>query len=237
MNAPSCFRFFLMLFLAAAGGAHAGIGLIELPGDAASGPVTIFHPTAAAETRVVRQSIPMSVAVDAPPLAGRSRLVVISHGSPGSPWAHYELARALVEEGFTVALPEHFADNSKDPSEPGPPAWRRRPLEVTRAIDRLARDPRFAKVLDFQRVGMFGMSAGGHTALVLAGGRWSPSRLREHCERNIAEDFHGCAGPSLSLTGGVLDPVKRWAVTAVNRWKLDDTQWYGHVDGRIVAVV
>lgn len=136
-----------------------------------------------------------------------------------------------------MALPEHHADNAKDPSDPGPPAWRRRPLEVTKAIDRLTGELPFASQIDFARVGMFGMSAGGHTALTLAGGRWSPSRLRDHCRVHLEEDFHGCAGPSVALTGGVLDGVKKLAVRAVNDRKFDDPAWYGHVDPRIVAIV
>jgi predicted dienelactone hydrolase len=109
-------------------------------------------------------------------------------------------------------------------------------MEVSRAIDRLAQEPAFASSLDFARVGMFGMSAGGHTALTLAGGRWSPSRLREHCRLNIADDFHACAGPSVALTGGLLDGVKKMVVGAINDRKFDDSTWYEHVDGRIIAV-
>lgn len=222
---------------AAAAPAYAGVGMMELPANAVSGPVTVFYPTLADPGTVSRGPFRMDVAIDAAPAANSSRLVVISHGSPGSPWVHFDLVRALVDAGFTVALPEHHADNYKDDSDPGPPAWRRRPLEVSRSIDRMAQEPAFGPNLDFARVGMFGMSAGGHTALVLAGGRWSPSRLREHCRRNIAEDFHGCAGPSVALTGGVLDGAKKLIVSAINDWKFDDSSWYEHVDGRIIAVV
>jgi predicted dienelactone hydrolase len=216
--------------------ASAGVGMMELPANAVSGPVTVFYPAQAAPAAVRRGIFALDVALDAAPTATSARLIVISHGSPGSPWVHVDLARSLVNAGFTVALPEHHADNARDPSDPGPPAWRRRPLEVSRAIDRLAQEPAFAARLDFTRVGMFGMSAGGHTALTLAGGRWSPSRLREHCRLNIAEDFHACAGPSVALTGGALDGAKKLVVTAINDRKFDDPAWYGHVDGRIAAV-
>ena len=217
--------------------ASASMGLAELPGNAVSGPVTILYPADAPERPVRRGDFELSVAPDAAPLPGAGRLVVISHGSPASPWLYTGLSRALVEAGYTVALPEHFADNAHDPSEPGPPAWRRRPLEVSRAIDRLAKDERFARSLDLTRVGMYGMSAGGHTALVLAGGRWSPSRLRAHCREHLADDFAACAGSSVALTGGVLDGAKKWIASFVIDHKLDDAQWYGHVDPRIVAVV
>ncbi|TWO70938.1 dienelactone hydrolase [Caenimonas sedimenti] len=216
--------------------AHARVGMVELPANAVSGPVTVFYPTRSAPATAQRGSFQLDVAIDAVPTAASARLVVISHGSPGSPWAHYDLVRSLVDAGFTVVLPEHHADNHKDASDPGPPAWRRRPLEVSRSIDRLARERAFASRLDFDRVGMFGMSAGGHTALTLAGGRWSPSRLREHCRLNIAEDFHACAGPSVALTGGMLDGLKKTIVNAINDRKFDDPAWYEHVDRRIVAV-
>jgi predicted dienelactone hydrolase len=229
-------RFLAAVVAAIAVSAHAGVGMVELPANALSGPVTVFYPTQSLPVAVRRGDFQLDVAIDAVPTAASARLIVISHGSPGSPWVHFDLVRALVNAGFTVALPEHRGDNYKDASDPGPPAWRRRPLEVSRSIDRLAQEPAFASIVDFARVGMFGMSAGGHTALTLAGGRWSPARLREHCRLNIAEDFHACAGPSVALTGGVLDAATKLVVRAVNDWKFDDSSWYGHVDRRIVAI-
>jgi predicted dienelactone hydrolase len=231
------FAALLGLAIALVAPARAATGLAELPADAISGPVTVFYPAAAPAAAVRRGPFTLDVAVYAPPASGNRRLVVISHGSPGSPWVHADLARALVESGFVVALPEHHADNYKDDSEPGPPSWRRRPAEVSRAIDRLGADPRFGPALDLDRVGMFGMSAGGHTALTLAGGRWSPSRLRSHCQQHLADDFHACAGPSLSLSGGLLDPVKLALVRTVINTKLDDGAWYTHPEPRIAAIV
>jgi len=227
----------LGLWMALASPADATLGLTELPADARSGPLTVFYPAAAPAAAVRRGPFALDVAVDATLVAGNRRLVVISHGSPGSPWVHADLARALVDAGFVVALPEHFADNYKDASDPGPASWRRRPAEVSRSIDRLGADPRFAPALELDRVGMFGMSAGGHTALTLAGGRWSPSRLLSHCQQHLADDFHACAGPSLSLSGGPLDAAKLGLVRAVISTKLDDAQWYVHPEPRIAAIV
>ena len=211
--------------------------MLELPRNEVSGPITVFYPTEAAPRVEQRGAFRLEVATGAVSLRGNGRLVVISHGSPGSPWVHFELVRTLVEAGFLVSLPEHFADNYKDASEPGPPSWRRRPAEVSRSIDRLSQEPAFASRFDTEHVGMFGMSAGGHTALTLAGGRWSPSRLRQHCQLHLSEDFHACAGPSLSLTGSPLDGIKKFIVTAVNDRKFDDSSWYEHQDPRIIAVV
>jgi len=52
---------------------------------------------------------------------------------------------------------------------------------------------------------MYGMSAGGHTALTLAGGRWSPARFTKHCEAHIAEDFAACVGLATQLRGNFLE--------------------------------
>ena len=217
--------------------AEAGMALAELPSDSTSGPVTVFHPTKGVEGSVVRGAFRFDAALDALPSAGNRRLVVISHGSPSSPWVHLDLARALVGAGFTVAVPEHQGDNARSHGDSGPVSWKRRPLEVSRAIDRLAKEPRWSGTLDFAAVGMFGMSAGGHTALTLAGGRWSPARLLAHCREHLEADFHACAGPTWALNGGPLDGIKKAAVQAVIGAKLSDATWHGHVDPRIGAIV
>lgn len=220
---------------------HAAMGLLELPVQSESGPVTVFYPTTAEPAPTRRGVFELLVAVDAPPAppaqGSGQRLVVISHGSPASPWVYTELARTLVEAGFVVALPEHQADNYRDDSEPGPPSWKRRPLEVSRAIDRLAVEPQFKDHLDLDKVGVYGMSAGGHTALTLAGGRWSPAALRAHCEQHLSEDFHTCTGPITALTGGLLDPIKLTIARWILNSRLSDTQSYAHTDPRVAAIV
>ncbi|HJV84413.1 MAG TPA: dienelactone hydrolase [Noviherbaspirillum sp.] len=218
-------------------GAFGQVGMAELPGVSGSGPVTVFYPSASESHLEDRYGFRLDVAVEGNPVQGNRRLVVISHGSPASPWVYYDLARLLVEDGFIVAMPEHFADNYKDDSQPGPPSWKRRPIEVSRAIDRLAGDTRFHPLLDLDKVGMYGMSAGGHTALTLAGGRWSPAKLLQHCEADIADDFRACAGLTTSLTGGMLDGVKLAVVRWILGFKLADTTWYSHTDPRITAIV
>lgn len=217
--------------------ALASTGMMELPSNSTSGPVTLFYPASAEPRLQQRGTFQLEVALNAPAVSGNQGLVVISHGSPASPWVYFELSRTLVAAGFVVALPEHFADNYKDDSESGPPSWKRRPLEVSRAIDRIRDEPQFGRALDFTRVGMYGMSAGGHTALTLAGGRWSPALLRKHCQENITVDFHACAGLATSLTGGLLDKVKIALVRTINDRKFDDNAWYEHSDPRITAIV
>jgi predicted dienelactone hydrolase len=225
------------LLLLAAAWAQAGVGLTELPGQQGDGPVTVFYPSSAADQATTRGPFTLQLAPNGPEVRGNGRLVVLSHGSGGNPWVHADLARTLVAAGFTVAMPEHRGDNYRDPSTPGPKSWKMRPAEVSRAIDAVAADPRFAPLLQLDKVGMYGMSAGGHTALSLAGGRWSPSQLLRHCEAHLDEDFQTCVGLALQLRGDFLDGTKKTLARTVMRQRLDDTQWYTHTDPRIRAVV
>src|SRR5262249_25124437 len=181
--------------------AEAAVGVTEIPGQDGDGPVTIYYPSSSEAQPLRRGPFTLQMAWQGTPVRGNGRLVVISHGSGGSPWVHADLARVLVEEGFVVAMPEHRGDNFKDHSMVGPESWKRRPAEVSRAIDPVGADARFKPLLALDKVGMYGMSAGGHTALVLAGGRWSPARFAAHCETHIAEDFQGCVGLTTRLTG------------------------------------
>ena len=227
-----------LLACSAALGARAGTGLVQLPPVAeGDGPVTVMYPTAAADQAVQRGPFQLQLAPDAAPVRGNGRLVVLSHGSGGNAWTYTDLARVLAAAGFVVAMPLHQGDNAGDMSKVGPASWKLRPAEVSRTIDAVQHDPRFAPLLAFDRVGMFGMSAGGHTALSLAGGRWSPARLRDHCEAHLAEDFQSCVGLATRLNGDVLDGPKKAIAASVIRWRLGDAGWYTHDDPRIAAVV
>lgn len=216
---------------------QAGTGLKEVPGLEGDGPVTVFYPSSATDQPVQRGPFHMALAPQRAPMRGNGRLVVISHGSGGNPWVHSDLARALVSAGFVVAMPEHSGDNARNPSTPGPESWKRRPAEVSRAIDAVAQDAQLAPLLQLDKVGMYGMSAGGHTALSLAGGRWSPALFKQHCEAHIAEDFSSCVGLITQLRGNFLDGLKKAVALGVIRQRFDDATWQTHDDPRIHAIV
>lgn len=221
-----------------ASAAQAATGVTVLPAPTDSGPVTVFYPTAAPAVPVQRGPYSLNFAIDAVPAAGNRRLIVISHGSGGSPWEFTDLTHMLVTAGFTVAVPEHAGDNWHDHSAVGPVSWRHRPHEVTQAIDAMAADPRFASVLDLKRVGVYGMSAGGLTALTLAGARWSPALLARHCDAHLAEDFPTCVGLSTELTGSPLDALRLAVARRVIRSKFDnETALEAWTDPRIAVAV
>ena len=214
----------------------ASVGLQVLPAEDDSGPITLFYPSQATPAPMKRGPFTLNVAWQGEPTTGNQRLVVISHGSGGSPWPQSDLAVALVQAGFVVALPEHHGDNARDHRRVGPPSWKIRPLEISETIDRLSADSRFSGLFDPQRIGVYGMSAGGLTALTLAGARWSPALFAAHCNEHGAEDDVDCTGGMVHRNGW--DGVKR----TLSRWYVDlrygrDDDWQSHTDSRVTAIV
>ncbi|MGQ0510982.1 MAG: alpha/beta hydrolase family protein [Betaproteobacteria bacterium] len=231
-------RIFLSsLLLLACAAAQASMGLVELPGRDGDGVVTVFYPSDAEAKPLQRGPFTVNLAVEGTPKRGIGRLVVISHGSGGSAWTYTDLAAMLVAAGYAVAAPLHQGDNFRDLSKVGPSSWRLRPAEVSRAIDAVGRDPRFAQLLQLDRVGVFGMSAGGHTALSMAGGRWSPAGMARHCNAHIGEDFPACVGLATSLDGGAFDGLKKSTARWLLSWRFADGNPVSHEDARVKAVV
>jgi predicted dienelactone hydrolase len=134
-------------------------------------------------------------------------------------------------------MPQHAGDNHTDDAEPGPPSWKKRPQELSRAIDLALQLPRFKGQLAADQVGVFGGSAGGHAALSMAGGVWSPARFRDHCEANIEADFSSCVGFITRLTGGWLDGPKIALARRVIASRFGDETPQAHDDARVKAVV
>lgn len=228
----------LAALLAGPPAAAVSLAVRTLPAVGDDGPVTVFHASDQPERPVViGPRLTVSLVEGGTVPSGNGRLVVVSHGSGGSPWVHAALARTLVEAGFIVAVPEHQGDNARDHSRPGPDSWALRPAEVSRAIDAVGRDPGLAPLLRLDRVGVYGMSAGGHTALTLAGGRWSPARFRDHCLAHMAEDFPACVGLMMRLGGGVFDGMKLGLARLALRLAFGDGAPRSHHDPRIAAVV
>lgn len=179
----------LSLLLAGSAAAQIGLARLDLPAL----PVTLVYPTL---DKASTQSFgPFSIEV-APGAAlapgAPRRLVVLSHGSGGSPLPDHALAATLARAGFVVAQPAHAGDNANDHRDAGPPAWQRRPGEVRRVIDALAAHPQWQARLRLDRVGVHGMSAGGVTALALAGAQWRLLDLLRHCGAHLDGDIGFC---------------------------------------------
>jgi predicted dienelactone hydrolase len=114
------------------------------------------------------------------PLApgGPFPLLVFSHGSCGLPGQSKFLTARLASYGFVVAAPPHPGNTIFDGASPDRclnPANLRdpfvnRPDDVRFVIDQMLAggDGRFAGAIDAARIGVFGHSFGGQTALVVA---------------------------------------------------------------------
>ncbi|MEF7616207.1 hypothetical protein V4F39_19995 [Aquincola sp. MAHUQ-54] len=161
-------------------------------------PVTLSYPTEARSTPQRLGPFEIDVAPDAAPTAGVHRLVVISHGTAGSALADQALASALAEAGFVAAQPLHPGDTHLDASRAGPQAFRTRPNDVVRLLDALAANPAWRDTLDLTRVGVHGMSAGGVTALALAGAQWRTLSLLQHCQAHLEDDIGFCFNGALT---------------------------------------
>ena len=162
--------------------------------------VTLIYPTTEPVRQVVQGGFGIDVAVDAAPTPGLHRLVVMSHGSGGSALSDHAMAATLARAGFVVAQPLHAGDNHADMSRAGPSSWDNRPREISAVIDALAASPAWQPLLQLDKVGVHGMSAGGGTALVMAGARWRVLDLARHCAEHADADlgfcFNGAAGPA-----------------------------------------
>ncbi len=215
----------------------APMGMRVLPPTSQHTEVTLFYPSSTPATAVQRGPFAMRFAVSGAmqTQSAKRALIVISHGSGGAPWPLVDLAQALVDAGYAVAMPKHRGDNYQDQSLVGPESWKLRPSEMSQAIDAIAQHAELSAQIDTQRVGVYGTSAGGLTTIVLAGGQWSPARFMRHCLENMAQDFHGCVGLATYLRGDALDSVKLAMARGAHRSRFDDETVYAHHDPRIVA--
>jgi predicted dienelactone hydrolase len=119
------------------------------------------------------------VATDAA-VAGRSLpVIVMSHGSGGSFEGHYDTALALAEAGFVVAAVTHTGDNYRDHS--GFTRVENRPRHLKALVDYMLASWPHRDLIDPARIGMFGFSAGGFTALVVIGGIPDLARVAPYC--------------------------------------------------------
>jgi len=135
-------------------------------------PVLVFYPTNTPGQVEKLGSYPMDVALNAPLKAGTFPLILISHGTGGTPLVYRNLAYYLALHGFVVGLPEHPFNNRDNDAWAGTMqnlAARPRHLQLT--INHIFDDPRFAPALKPNMVGLIGHSLGGYTALALAGGQ------------------------------------------------------------------
>jgi predicted dienelactone hydrolase len=132
----------------------------------------VLYPTAAPEKPEAFGAFKLGVAMDAPLEGEQLRLVVISHGTGGTPWTHRELAAHLARSGLVAALIQHPGNHRGDDSLSGKVInLENRPRHVRVAIDAVLADDVVGSHVEREDVSVIGHSLGGYTALAVAGGK------------------------------------------------------------------
>lgn len=123
-------------------------------------------------------------------------VIVISHGIGTDSNNFRYLANHLAANGFAVVVPNHPGSDTKQvqslmngsASEVAQPEeFINRPLDVKFVLNELEKlnktDSRLNNVLDLQRIGVFGQSFGGYTALALAGAKINLEKIQQNCNQ------------------------------------------------------
>jgi predicted dienelactone hydrolase len=161
-------------------------------GDSPPLQVAIWYPSNSLATLTTIGPFDMNVAMNGAVNAGHHPLIVMSHGTGGMALNAYDTAEALANAGFVVVAVTHTGDNYRDQSM----AFTRqnfvdRPRHITRVIDYMLGAWSAHAAIDPDRIGIFGHSAGGATALIAIGGIADMSKVVTYCQEN-PQDW-GCA--------------------------------------------
>ncbi|WP_395674827.1 alpha/beta hydrolase family protein [Inquilinus sp.] len=151
-----------------------------------------------------------ALAVNGPVSGDRLPLVVISHGNAGSLGSHADVAKALAEAGFVVVAVTHTGNNGRDNSYRPARRLVDRPRHISRALDFMLTGWPGHDRLDPSRIGIFGFSLGGFTALVAIGGTPNLRLAVEHCRQDPDEPACLSGENSNSGTAGAPRPAPSW---------------------------
>ncbi len=193
----------LIVFLSSFAGANAraaGFERLVVPGSPDIN-VGVWYPSVDMAPNEANTPFRQALALNGTPDGTGLPLIVVSHGNGGWMGGHAGTALALAEAGYVVAALEHAGNNSEDKSA-RPSEWAiTRPAEISSLIDFMLEDWRHAARLAPEKIGVFGFSAGGYTALVAAGGRPDFQLGQRHCS-NVPDEFVCHIGMVEDIAGG-----------------------------------
>jgi len=144
--------------------------------------VGIWYPTAAPVPTEPNTPFGLSVALDAPVNDANGGLVLLSHGYGGWYAGHADTAIALADAGYIVAAPSHAGNTWSDMSSPIDKWALDRPRHMSRVIDHMLTSDALSEFVNPEKIGVYGFSAGGYTALSLLGGVPDFDHGKNHCQ-------------------------------------------------------
>ncbi|WP_372770168.1 alpha/beta hydrolase family protein [Pseudoalteromonas sp.] len=126
----------------------------------------------------------------------KRKVALISHGAFGSPVEMNWLGYALASQGWLVVGVAHYGESwvyGKETIDPSVLTrfWQR-PAEVSFALEQLTNEGLFNLDINTNNVLMLGHSAGGFTALALAGAKLEAGKSEHYCALASAKNDKSC---------------------------------------------
>lgn len=171
--------------------------------------VAIWYPTDSQPGFRLIGFLPQMLATNGTAAGRDLPLIVISHGG-GEPLAgRADTALALASAGFVAAAVTHTEDETMDHRYVAMPHWLTdRPREIHLTLEYMLNDWPAHGQLNSARVGMFGYSNGGLTALISLGGVPNSAQIAAHWAQPRIP------GLAIPVTAWVHDPAIKAAVLA-----------------------
>lgn len=187
----------LLLVLARGVGLHQFTVIDPVSGKAMK--AVAFYPTEAPTHATTFGPYVVDASDSVPVSPGRYPLIVFSHGSGGTRWENHDFMLALTQHGYVVATLDHPGDNFADNSGLGTDGVLiGRERQMSALIDAVLAAPALAAHIDTARIGAAGFSAGGYTALLLAGAVPRFDLLADYC-KSYPHDPIFCTGWSVQI--------------------------------------
>lgn len=174
-----------------------GVGFVPItirdPVNGGTMPGYVFYPSAHADGETRIGPYALRATRNALSIAGVKPLVVISHGHGGDDLEFRNMAIFLASHGFIAATLQHPMDNYLDSSGNGHAVvLGGRPIQVSATISMLLDDPHWKALVDPNRIGVAGFSAGGYTTLLLVGAVPQFDLLMGYCGRHPTDKEDIC---------------------------------------------
>lgn len=158
---------------------------VEFKATGEHSPVALVYPSDTPSKQVRFGPFETELSIGGKVVDGKYPLVIISHGSGGTNLGYRSIAFALVKKGFVVGIPLHPKNNFKDNEAEGTVSnWKNRPLHISASIDAILSDRKMSESIDADKIAVVGHSAGGYTALAVAGGVADTTHIIELCLSN-----------------------------------------------------